>query len=162
MSVALLYDPICLEHETGQHPENAGRLRAVVARLGEEGLWERVRHLTAEPAPYAALEAVHEARYLRFLEEVSAAGGGWLTSDTVMCPRSLDAARAAAGAAMRAVEAVIDGEVSQAFALVRPPGHHARPSEGMGFCLLNNAAIAASHAVRARNLRRVFLFDFDG
>jgi acetoin utilization deacetylase AcuC-like enzyme len=161
MSLALLYDPLFLEHETGQHPENAGRMRAVVARLREEGLWERVTHLTAEPATAKALEAVHEARYLRFLEEVSEAGGGWLTSDTVMSPRSLDAARVAAGAAMRAVDAVLDGEVSQAFALVRPPGHHARPAEGMGFCLLNHVAVAAAHAIRSRGVQRVFLFDFD-
>jgi acetoin utilization deacetylase AcuC-like enzyme len=62
MSLALLYDPLFLEHETGQHPENAGRLRAVVARLREEGLWERVKHLTAEPATLESLEAVHELR----------------------------------------------------------------------------------------------------
>jgi acetoin utilization deacetylase AcuC-like enzyme len=161
MSLALLYDPLFLEHETGQHPENAGRLRAVVARLREEGLWERVKHLTAEPATLESLEAVHELRYLRFLEEVSEAGGGWLTNDTVMGPRSLEAARMAAGAAMRAVDTVLSGEASQAFALVRPPGHHARPAEGMGFCLLNHVAVAAAHAVRSRGAQRVFLFDFD-
>jgi acetoin utilization deacetylase AcuC-like enzyme len=78
-----------------------------------------------------------------------------------MSPRSLDAARVAAGAAIRAVDAVLDGEASQAFALTRPPGHHARPAEGMGFCLLNHVAVAAAHAVRTRGLQRVFLFDFD-
>lgn len=161
MSVALLYDPLFLEHHTGQHPENPGRLRAVVARLREEGLWDQVSHLAAEPASQEALEAVHEPRYLRFLEEVGAAGGGWLTSDTVMSPRSYEAARLAAGAAVRAVEAVLSGEAAQAFALVRPPGHHARPAEGMGFCLINHAAVGAAQAVNRLGLSRVFLYDFD-
>src|SRR5207244_12605242 len=107
------------------------------------------------------LEAVHSPSYLRFLEEVSASGGGWLTSDTVMSPHSFEAARLAAGAAIGAVEAVLSDEAAQAFALVRPPGHHARPAEGMGFCLLNNAAVAAAHAVRSRGIPRVFLLDFD-
>ena len=109
MSVALLYDPLFLEHQTGQHPENPGRLRAVVARLREEGLWDEVQHLSFEPASRDALEAVHSSAYLQFLDEVSAAGGGWLTTDTVMSPRSYEVARMAAGAAVRAVEAVVGG-----------------------------------------------------
>jgi acetoin utilization deacetylase AcuC-like enzyme len=161
MPVGLLYDPIYLEHDTGTHPENAGRLRAVVARLREQGLWDQVRHLLAEPARWEALEAVHEAAYLRILAEVSAAGGGWLTADTVMSARSYGAARLAAGAAVRAVEAVLAGETQQAFALLRPPGHHARPAAGMGFCLINHAAVAAADAVRRLSIERVFLLDFD-
>jgi acetoin utilization deacetylase AcuC-like enzyme len=161
MPVGLLYDPICLEHDTGPHPENAGRLRAVVSRLREQGLWDRVLHLPAGPARMEALEAVHEPAYLRFLEEVSAAGGGWLTADTMMSPRSYEAARQAAGAAGRAAEAILAGETAQAFALIRPPGHHARPAAGMGFCLINSAAVAAADAVRRLNVERVFLLDFD-
>jgi acetoin utilization deacetylase AcuC-like enzyme len=161
MTPALLYDPLYLEHDTGQHPENAGRLLAVVARLREQGLWEEVRHLPAETAGRAALEAVHDPAYLRFLEEAAAAGGGWLTADTVMSERSFDAARLAAGAAIEAVRAVLAGEVRQAFSLSRPPGHHARPAAGMGFCLINTAAVAASEAVRTHGLERVFLVDFD-
>jgi acetoin utilization deacetylase AcuC-like enzyme len=161
MSVALLYEPLFLEHQTGQHPENAGRLRAVLARLREEGLWDRTAHLPFEPASTEVLEAVHAPEYLRFLEEVSAAGGGWLTTDTVMSPLSLDAARLASGAAIAAVDAVLGRQAEQAFALVRPPGHHARPVAGMGFCLLNHAAVAAAHAVRERGVERIFLYDFD-
>src|SRR5262249_25058429 len=137
MSVGLLYDPLYLEHETGQHPENAGRLRAAVARLQEQSLWDEARHLPAETASRAALEAVHAPAYLRFLEGAGAAGGGWLTADTVMSERSFDAARLAAGAAVEAVRSVLAGEVRQAFSLSRPPGHHARPAAGMGFCLIN-------------------------
>jgi acetoin utilization deacetylase AcuC-like enzyme len=161
MSVGLLYDPLYLEHYTGQHPENAGRLRAVTARLQEQGLWDVVRHLPPEPASMEALTAVHDASYLRELEEIATAGGAWLSADTLMSARSYDAARLAAGAAVAGVRAVLNGEVRQAFSLSRPPGHHARPAEAMGFCLINIAAVAASEAVRSMGLERVFIYDFD-
>src|SRR5438067_101646 len=121
MSVGLVYETVFLEHETGAHPENPGRLRAVEALLREQGLWEALPHLVAEPAPAAALHAVHDPEYLDAIERFARMGGGQLTLDTVMSSRSFDAARLAAGAAMRAVDAVVDGEVTQAFALVRPP-----------------------------------------
>jgi acetoin utilization deacetylase AcuC-like enzyme len=159
--LGLIYDPLFLEHETGRHPENAGRLRAVTALLQEEGIWDALPHLTAMPAALDALEAVHEPQYIAFLQEVSDAGGGWLTPDTVMSARSFDVARLAAGAAIRAVEAVLQGEVAAAFALCRPPGHHARPGAGMGFCLLNTAAVAAREAVARLGAERVLLLDFD-
>lgn len=161
MPLGLLYDPLFLEHETGQHPENAGRLRAVLSRLREQGLWDLVLHLAVEPARREALTAVHDAAYLRLLSEVSVAGGGWLTADTVISARSFEAARRAAGAAVRAVEAVLSGEAAPAFALLRPPGHHARPAAGMGFCLLNNAAVAAAEAIHRLGCERIFLYDFD-
>jgi acetoin utilization deacetylase AcuC-like enzyme len=156
-----LYDPLYLEHETGQHPENAGRLRASLSLLQKDGIWGDLTHLAPAPASLDALHAVHEPGYVRFLQQVSEAGGGWLTADTVMSARSYDAARLAAGAAVRAVEAVMHGEVASAFSLARPPGHHARPSEGMGFCLFNHAAVAAREAVRRLGAARVFLLDFD-
>ncbi len=161
MAVGFFYDPLYLEHQTGEHPENAGRLRAVTARLREQGLWNQLTHLPAEPAAMAALEAVHTPAYLRFLEEAAASGGGWLTADTVLSERSFAAARLAAGAAVEAIRAVLGGGVRQAFSLSRPPGHHARPAAGMGFCLINTAAVAASEAVRTAGLKRVFLYDFD-
>jgi acetoin utilization deacetylase AcuC-like enzyme len=161
MSLGLIYDPLFLEHDTGVHPENAGRLRAVTSLLRTQGAWDDLTHLPAEPASLDALGAVHQPGYLRFLAQVAAEGGGWLTPDTVMSARSFDVARQAAGAAVRAVEAAARGEVSAAFALVRPPGHHARPAEGMGFCLLNSAAVAARDAVRRLGLERVLVLDFD-
>lgn len=157
----LLYDPLYLEHETGEHPENAGRLRPVVALLRQEGLWDALTHLAPTPATLEALHAVHDPGYERFLKQVSESGGGWLTADTVMGPRSYDVARLGAGAAVRAVEAVMAGEVASAFSLSRPPGHHARPAAGMGFCLFNSAAVAARDAVRRLGVSRVLLLDFD-
>jgi acetoin utilization deacetylase AcuC-like enzyme len=161
MSVGILYDPLYLEHETGQHPENAGRLKAAVGHLQQYGQWGLVRHMTPEPAADEALTSVHEPSYLRFLERAAAQGGGWLTADTVISERSYEVALLAAGAAAQAAKAVMEGEVAQAFALVRPPGHHARPAEGMGFCLINHVAVAAAEAIRRLGVERVFLLDFD-
>lgn len=161
MSVGLIYDPLFLEHETGAHPENPGRLRAITTLLYEQGRWDTLSHLTAEPAPAAALSAVHDAEYLAAIQRLSREGGGMLTLDTVMSRRSYEVATLAAGAAVRAVDAVMVGETSSAVALVRPPGHHARPAHGMGFCLINNIAVAARHAVSHHGLQRVLVLDFD-
>jgi acetoin utilization deacetylase AcuC-like enzyme len=161
MTLGLIYDPLFLEHETGAHPENAERLRTATGLLQAHGLWDVASHLPAEPASFDLLATVHQPGYLRFLEQVATAGGGWLTADTVMSARSLDVARLAAGAAVTAVESVARRDVDTAFAMVRPPGHHARPGEGMGFCLLNSAAVAARHAIRRLGLERVLVVDFD-
>jgi acetoin utilization deacetylase AcuC-like enzyme len=160
MSIGLLYDPWFLEHDTGRHPENAGRLVAIMEVLRERGLWEGLPRLDFGPVTEGLLERVHEASYLRFLEGVAARGGGHLSADTLMSAASDRVARLAAGAAERAVAAVLAGEVRQAFALVRPPGHHARPAEAMGFCLLNNVAVAARVASQL-GANRVLIVDFD-
>jgi acetoin utilization deacetylase AcuC-like enzyme len=161
MSVGLIYDPSFLDHETGAHPENAGRLRAVTALLHEQGRWDTLTHLAAEPAPKSALTAVHDAEYLSVIERLARDGGGMLTLDTVMSRRSFDVATLAAGAALRAVDTALAGEAAYPVALVRPPGHHARPAHGMGFCLINNVAVAARHAVQRHGLKRVVVLDFD-
>jgi acetoin utilization deacetylase AcuC-like enzyme len=161
MSVGFIYDSLYLEHRTGQHPENAGRLRAVTARLQETGLWSQLHHLTPEPADWDDLTAVHDEEYLRALEAIAAAGGAWLSADTLMSERSFEAARLAAGAAVAAVSEVVTGESRQVFSLSRPPGHHARPNQAMGFCLINSAAVAAAAAIQRLGLDRIFLFDFD-
>jgi acetoin utilization deacetylase AcuC-like enzyme len=161
MSVGILYDPLYLEHDTGQHPENSGRLQAIVGRLQAQGLWEPLRHLLPRPATLEELTAVHDPGFLRDLEAIAAAGGAWLSADTLMSERSFDAARLAAGAAVLAVQEAVGGECRQVLSLSRPPGHHARPAEAMGFCLINHAAVAAAAAVSHMGLDRVFLYDFD-
>ncbi len=161
MVPGLLYDPLYLEHETGRHPEHRGRLETVTALLRERGLWDRLVHLPAGPATQAALEAGHDPAYLGLLEEYSRRGGGFLTPDTPFGRRSWDAAVRASGAAIAATDAVLDGRVPAAFVLSRPPGHHACPAQGMGFCLINHVAVAARHAARARGLERVLIVDFD-
>jgi len=161
MIPGILYDPIVLEHNTGRHPETAARLTTTVQLLRERGLWDRLIHLPVTPAPLGVVEAVHDARYLELIRYYAERGGGWLTADTPFSAESWNAALAASGAAIGAVEAVVAGKVPSAFALVRPPGHHASIAEGMGFCLVNHAAVAARHAVRTLGLQRVLLVDFD-
>ena len=161
MTVALLYDDRALEHDTGAHPENAGRIRAVTARLRSEGLWDELPRLDFTPVNRDLLESVHDPRYLELLERLCEQGGGLLNADTVMSARSFEVACLAAGAAVRGAKAVLDGEAMASFTLMRPPGHHACRAAGMSFCLLNNAALAAAHLTRQRGLKRVLLVDFD-
>jgi acetoin utilization deacetylase AcuC-like enzyme len=117
--------------------------------------------LAAQPATEAQILAVHERRLLEFVRSAASRGPQWLSPDTYILPASWEAACMAAGAAAAAVEAVVAGQVSNAFALIRPPGHHATPSQPMGFCLLNNIAIAARHALDSLGIERVAIVDFD-
>jgi acetoin utilization deacetylase AcuC-like enzyme len=161
MSPGVAYDPLFLEHETGDHPENAGRLIRTLDLLQERGTWDRLHRLPVRPAPQDILEATHSAEYLALIRHYAERGGAFLTADTPFSRRSWDAAVMASGAAIAVVDAVLDGTVPSAFALVRPPGHHATPAEGMGFCLINHAAVAARHAIRNRGLERILLVDYD-
>ncbi len=161
--VALLYDPAVLEHRPPDgHPERPERVQAVMDLLESSGTLERLARLPVLPATWAQLELVHTAKYLDFAERVIAGGGGYLDAgDTVASAGSWRAATAAAGAAIGAVDAVMTGGMDASFAVVRPPGHHAPPDRAMGFCILNNAAVAAAHAVAEYGLSRVLLVDFD-
>ena len=117
-----------------------------------------VERRPCQPASRSALEAVHAPGYLDGLEELSASGGGYVDFDTALGPASWEAAKHASGAAIGAVESALSG--AAAFAIVRPPGHHSGSSYGMGFCLLNNAAVAARHA-RSQGAERVAILDWD-
>ncbi|RMD79243.1 MAG: histone deacetylase family protein [Gammaproteobacteria bacterium] len=159
----LLGHPACARHENGPgHPERPQRLEAVRRGLAAAGLLERLAQEEAPRAPRAWLEAVHEPAYLDRLEALAPAGEGtvWLDPDTALGPHSLEAAHRAAGAAGRAVEAVLGGEAPFAFCAVRPPGHHAERGAAMGFCLLNNVAVGAARAL-ALGAARVAVVDFD-
>ena len=161
--VALLYDEAVLEHRPPEgHPERPARVQAVMDRLQQSGALERLTRLPVTPATRTQMERVHTADYLDFVEQTVAAGGGYLDAgDTVASPGSWRAATAAAGASVGAVDAVLTGGMDAAFAVVRPPGHHAPPDRAMGFCIINNAAVAAAHAVAVHDLSRVLLVDFD-
>jgi len=161
MKAGYVYDPIYLKHETGYHPENAKRLEAVMAHLEETGLIEQLTPVNPRPATAEELNYVHRASYVSRIKDAAAEGIDWLDADTVMSPDSYDAARYAAGGAIEATDAVISGKVSSAFALVRPPGHHATATAAMGFCLFNNIAIAARHALKKQKLEKVAIIDFD-
>jgi acetoin utilization deacetylase AcuC-like enzyme len=161
MKVATIYDPIYLEHHTGLHVENAGRLEAIMGRLTETGLINRLRLTAPRPATVDEVAMVHSREYISYVELLADKGGGWIDGDTVVSPASYRVALMAAGGACRAVERVMDGEVDASFALVRPPGHHSGCWNGMGFCLFNNVAIAARFALANYNIERVLIVDFD-
>ncbi len=134
---------------------------AIAAALDKSGLCADLVELAVQPASETQILAVHQRRLPELVRAAASRGPQWLGADTYIMPGSWDAARMAAGAAATAVEAVLTGQVSNAFALIRPPGHHATPSQPMGFCLLNNIAIAARHALDALGVERVAIMDFD-
>jgi acetoin utilization deacetylase AcuC-like enzyme len=158
----VVYDESYTRHLAGvEHPESPDRVAGVAAHLSREGLFGR--RVDARAASDDELELVHPAAYLeRVKRDVEMLGGhaGYLsTGDTVIDPSSLDVARRAAGGALAAMEAAAGGDCA-AFAVVRPPGHHAEPARGMGFCIFSNAALAAHAFVRAHG-GRALIVDFD-
>jgi acetoin utilization deacetylase AcuC-like enzyme len=161
MKAGLIYDPIYLEHDTGDHVENSRRLVEAMSHLKETGIKEKLTCLPVRPASLKELEMIHAPEYISYVKSKAEKGGGWLDPDTVVSPKSYEAALYAAGGLLVAVEAVMKGEVDNAFALVRPPGHHAIHDRAMGFCIFNNVAIAAKFALSKFNLNRVLIADFD-
>ena len=157
----IVYSDHYLDHHTGPHPETERRLVAIIERLEEDGLLEGRPLLTPTNAPREAILRVHDAAYVDALERFCAAGGGMLEPSTTVSAESFDVALLAAGGAIRAVDAVMTGEAKHAFALVRPPGHHATAEMGMGFCLFNNVAVAAQYARDHYGLERVAIIDWD-
>ena len=143
------------------HPERPARLQAIESRLQRTPLWDMLPRRTPEPVIDDVLASVHTRSYIARVRDLAASGGGALDPDTPVSPPSYAVARLAAGGALDAVDAVLRGEAPVAMALVRPPGHHARPNAGMGFCLFNNVALAARHAIDRHGLTRVFILDWD-
>ncbi len=161
MPVSLAYDPLCLQHDTGVHPESSKRLLAVLEHLRETGLNERLALLPCRDATEDELLACHDGALIRRIRRLSARGGGHLDIDTIVGPGSYGAAVRAAGCVLAATEAIVAGAVDRAYCLVRPPGHHATRHRAMGFCLLNNSAIAARRALDALDVARLAIVDFD-
>lgn len=163
MTTALITHPACLEHDTGPyHPETAERLRSVLAALEAPEFADLLRE-TAPMATVEQLSRVHPRAYVDAILAVRPDLGEpvQIDSDTIMSNGSAEAAARAAGAACMAVDAVMEGWARAAFAAVRPPGHHAEPNRPMGFCLFNNAAVAALHARARWGIQRVAVVDFD-
>ena len=170
MTVALATDELFLAHQppggaaSSAHPERPARLEAILGALEAAGLRERLLELPSRDASDAEIGAVHDPALLPAIERLAAEGGGWVDADSYVGPRSPAAARRAAGAVLAATEAVLAGEVRSAFAAVRPPGHHATRERAMGFCLLNNVAIAAAAALDGGirgEIERVAIVDWD-
>jgi len=156
-----VYDPLYLEHGMPGHPESPARLQAIISHLEESGVLARVTAIEPRDAAPDDIALVHSRELVARVRGAAEGSGGWLDPDTYVVPRSYEAALRAAGGLLAATDAVLDGVVGSAFCLVRPPGHHATPSQAMGFCLFNNVAIAAAHALERRGLERVAIVDFD-
>ena len=163
MRTALFTHPDCALHEMGAgHPESPARLKAILEGLESSGLIARLDVREAPLAQREHLERVHDSDHVEGVFGAAPQRGyAYLDPDTSMNPRSLDAALRAAGAVVAATDAVMSGEVRNAFCAVRPPGHHATRSRPMGFCLFNNVAVGAMHALEAHGLERVAVLDFD-
>lgn len=165
MNTAVFYSLKFLEHDTGpDHPETAERLRVIIRELNRSGLLETEKCALIEPNPVHReyLELVHETDYIKLVEQTCSGGGGVLDlGDTVVSKRSCDAASLAAGALVDAVNMVDEKKAKNAFALVRPPGHHAGAYYALGFCLFNNVAVGASYLLHRLNFERVLIMDID-
>ena len=163
MATAFITHDDCLLHDMGEHhPEQPARLRAVEDQLIASGLIGCLQRVEAPLAQREHLERVHAPGYIDALEAAAPKKGiVHLDADTAMNPHTYNAALRAAGAAVLATDMVIRGEVSNAFCNIRPPGHHAGRGKAMGFCLFNNVAVAAAHALERYGLKRVAIVDFD-
>jgi acetoin utilization deacetylase AcuC-like enzyme len=158
---ALIYDEVFLKHDTGNHPENAGRVRHAYAALRDSPFFPDLELLSPPPADPEALGLVHSQEYLDAIRRLPPDRVTFLDPDTVFGPGSLEAATVAAGAAVAAVDGIASGGFSRAFCLVRPPGHHALRGRSMGFCIFNNVAIGAAYASRKCGFGPVAIIDFD-
>lgn len=161
MNTAFVYDPFNLRHTLDGHPENYRRLEGTWALLEADGILDELVRVESTPAPYEALLMAHTADHIRKVEAISVRGGGRIDADTYVNEDSYQAALLSTGGLLNVLDAVMTGKADNGFALVRPPGHHAVPERGMGFCLFSNVAIAARWAQKQYNIERVLIIDFD-
>jgi acetoin utilization deacetylase AcuC-like enzyme len=157
----LISDPLFQRHDTGRHPEKPERLVVIQNRLENAGLVAACKKGTYTPLTREDVIAIHAPEVVSNARQLAEAGGGWLESDTFLCPESYTVALAAAGACVAGVDQVLRGSDRTALCLVRPPGHHATALKSMGFCLFNNIALAAHHARKAFGLERILIVDWD-
>ena len=163
MTTAFITHADCAKHDMGaHHPECPARLAAIEDQMIASGIGQVLSRYDAPLASDAQIERVHPAEYVSAIREAAPKSGTvHLDPDTAMNPHSLNAALHAAGAGILATDLVMKGEVENAFCSVRPPGHHATRAKPMGFCIFNNIAIAARHAIDAHGVKRVAIIDFD-
>jgi acetoin utilization deacetylase AcuC-like enzyme len=156
-----IYHPLYLEHDTGQHPENFGRLVAIENHLKDSDINSQLQRHEPRPATLDEISLNHVAGYAESVQRKCEEGASSLDPDTSVSSKSYDAALLSTGAGLKAVDLVLDGTCDNVFCAVRPPGHHAEHDRSMGFCLFNNVAIAADYAIEKKGLNRVFIFDWD-
>lgn len=164
MTTAIIHHPIYEKHDTGHgHPETAERYRNIMKALqSDEQLWSALSEITPEKASQGLVQAAHTKELFKRAENAFANGLDRLDADTTISMKSFDAALFAAGGAIAGVDAVMQGEARNAFAAVRPPGHHATAEHTMGFCIFNNVAVAARYAQNNyKEIDRVAIIDWD-
>src|SRR3989442_5255662 len=163
MATAFITHADCARHDMGRHhPESPARLAAIEHHLIPSGLAGLLERHDAPAAKVSELARVHPLEYVEAIREASPRSGiVHLDPDTAMCPHTWDAALRAAGAAVLATDLVVGGRADSAFCAVRPPGHHATRTRAMGFCLFNNVAVGAKHALEQHGVERVAIIDFD-
>lgn len=161
IKAGLVYSDDYLKHDTGSHPERAARLMAILSRLKEEGLYQKLTLIEPNPDSEADILKVHARGYLERVKLACEQGGGYLDPDTVVSSESYRVALLAAGGVMAAADKIMQGQVARAFCLIRPPGHHATRDQAMGFCLFNNIAIGARYLQNRYELTRILIVDWD-
>ena len=164
MTTAIIHHPIFEKHDTGHgHPETAERYRNIMKALqSDEQLWSALSEITPEKASQGLVQSAHTKELFKRAENAFANGLDRLDADTTISMKSFDAALFAAGGAIAGVDAVMQGEARNAFAAVRPPGHHATAEHTMGFCIFNNVAVAARYAQNNyKEIDRVAIIDWD-
>ncbi len=163
MQTAYITHPLCLKHDMGaQHPECPARLHAIEDQLIASGLFGYLQHHLAPEASRAQLQRVHTAAYLDHIAAASPREGlVALDGDTLMNPYTYPAALRASGAVVMGVDLVMEAKAENAFCCIRPPGHHAERGRAMGFCIFNNIAVGAAHAMAQYGIQRVAIADFD-
>jgi len=164
MPTAIVHHPVFEKHDTGfGHPERPERYRIVIDALqGDDDLWKGVVEVEAAEAKRSDIQACHTPQHFKHVEEAVREGRGYLDADTMVSGDSLEAALRGAGASCQAVDLIVEGAAKNAFVPVRPPGHHATPDRAMGFCLFNNAGVAARYAQkRYKEIDQVAILDWD-
>jgi acetoin utilization deacetylase AcuC-like enzyme len=163
MKTGLLLDPLYTDHDPGpRHPECPQRYTAIMKALTASDLLPKLASIPSRAAEMSEIERCHPRHYIELARDEVAAGLDALsTGDTNICPKSYDIATRAVGGVLNAVDAVMSGKLTRAFCAVRPPGHHARPSQGMGFCLFNNIALGARHVQKQHGAAKVVIVDWD-
>ncbi len=159
----LVYDEIYLQHDTGpHHPEGPSRLTAIYETLEAAGLLDKLLLIKPEPAERSFIELCHEPTYIDILRNAVNSSLDYLhTPECPLCPATFEVALCAAGGVLKGVDAVMEGTVKNCFCAVRPPGHHAERSRAMGFCYINNVAVAARYLQTQHGVERVLILDWD-
>jgi len=155
----IVYSEKYLRHDMENHPENAGRLKAIMNYLEETGAVEKIPLSGPRYAEEEDVLRVHTKGHMEYIREMSGAGG-LIGGETYITPDTFDCTMLSAGGILTAVDACL-GDQRYAFALIRPPGHHATRDQAMGFCIFNNVAIGARYAIEKKDIERVFILDFD-